>query len=124
MSTRKAMRWLCLACGVCLAGCSTLPAVTPMVRKMANEAKARAPVAPEMAQEAVKPGVSTRADLLAALGETSMVRFDSGYEVWVYRFAVADSKQQGEYVVLIAPSGLVAKARTRLPAPPIKVSSH
>lgn len=125
MSARKAMLWLCLAGSACLAGCSTLPAVTPMIRKMANEAKARASAAPEVALEAVKPGVSTRADMLAALGETSMVRFDSGYEVWVYRLGVADGKQPaGEFVVLVAPSGLVTKARTRLPAAPVKVGSN
>ena len=73
-------------------------------------------------------GRRTRADVAARLGDAIVVGFDSGYEVWVYRLAeAADAKQRarranraqtrdsaGELVILVAPSGEVVKARTRL----------
>jgi len=78
----------------------------------------------------------TKGDVIAALGETLVISFDSGFEVWVYRLASdapakaaqpqgaartgsekAGPGATGEFVVLFAPSGLVAKTRIR-PAPP------
>lgn len=59
---------------------------------------------------AIMPGQSTKADVRAALGETLAIRFDSGYEVWVYRLP---NTRTGEFVVLFAPSGHVAKTRIR-----------
>jgi hypothetical protein len=64
-------------------------------------------------KDAVAIGKSTRADVIAALGETLVISFDTGYEVWVYRLANAPT---AEFVILFAPSGLVAKTRIR-PAP-------
>ncbi len=60
-------------------------------------------------------GKSTKADVIAALGKTAAIGFDSGYEVWVYRVA-GDASGKAEFVVLFAPSGVVTKIRTR-PAP-------
>ncbi|MBF8279700.1 MAG: hypothetical protein HW385_1132 [candidate division NC10 bacterium] len=90
--------------------------------------------------DAIAIGRSTKADLIAALGKTTVIRFDSGFEVWVYRYAGvgvtgetaarADSVERiehsvwdkgtsakTEFVVLFAPSGVVTKTRIR-PAPP------
>ena len=55
-------------------------------------------------------GRSTKADVRAALGPTTTVAFASGYEVWVYRLP---NTRTGEFVVLFAPSGVVAKTRVR-----------
>ena len=63
-------------------------------------------------------GKSTKSDVLAALGKTTVVSFDSGFEVWVYQ--IKDETPvagKTEFVVLFAPSGVVAKTRIR-PAPP------
>lgn len=66
------------------------------------------------AQDAVKTiaaGSSTKADVLSQLGPANVVRFDSGFEVWVY------SPPGTEFVVLFTPSGIVKKTRMRpLPA--------
>jgi hypothetical protein len=83
---------------------------------------------------AVSIGTSTKADVVAALGETLVIRFDTGYEIWGYRLADdartttasrhaarSDSEksaagQSTEFVLLFAPSGVVTKTRIR-PAP-------
>ncbi len=56
-------------------------------------------------------GKSTKADVLALLGMTASVAFDSGYEVWAYQAGGT------EFVILFAPSGIVARTRMR-PSPP------
>ena len=123
------------ALSACIAGCVApgTPAVptatvTPLRTKV---------IAADSVRNAILIGKSTRADVLAALGETLIISFDSGFEVWVYRLA-SDTPARGaqaqgvtrigsdrgaragttaEFVVLFAPSGLVAKTRIR-PAPP------
>lgn len=65
--------------------------------------------AQQLAQNVV-PGRSTRAQVLAALGPTTSLRFDSGYEVWLYRGA-----GQTEYAILFDRDGIVSKTRTRAP---------
>jgi hypothetical protein len=124
-----------LAAGLagCIAGCASPPAVPPSA-VVARPGEAI--VAADGVKDAVAIGKSTRADVVAALGETLVIRFDTGYEVWVYRLA-KDARAQGaatgqaapaaadrakpdtsgEFVILFAPSGLVAKTRIR-PAPP------
>lgn len=62
--------------------------------------------------EQVVPGVTTRAQLLAAFGPTRRVVFDSGYEAWVYQ-SPAGGGRFAEFVVLIDPAGIVSKTRTR-----------
>jgi len=59
----------------------------------------------------VVAGMSTKADVLALLGKSASVAFDSGYEVWAYQ------AEGAEFVILFAPSGIVARTRTR-PATP------
>ncbi|MES2413543.1 MAG: hypothetical protein V4614_07050 [Pseudomonadota bacterium] len=59
------------------------------------------------ADKAIIKGVSTKADVQAALGVANVVNFESNYEVWVYRSAGA------EFVVLFPPNGIVKKTRIR-----------
>lgn len=73
-----------------------------------------AQVPAERLAAAVVAGSTTRAQLLAAFGPTKSVRFDSGYEAWVYR-TPAGGGRFGEFVVLIGPDGVVRKTRTRAP---------
>jgi hypothetical protein len=68
----------------------------------------------QSAQGMVTPGTSTKADVTAALGPATVVRFDSGYEVWAYREKPPRSPAPGaEFVILFAPSGIVQKTRIR-----------
>lgn len=96
--------------------------------------RTRASVSAHKARDAVAIGKSTKADVLAALGKTQVIGFDSGFEVWVYRYlgdapakaspaersepaaSARGASGQAEFVVLFAPSGVVAKTRIR-PAP-------
>lgn len=93
-----------------------------------------AAITAERATNAVAIGRSTQADVRAALGEATVVRFVSGYEVWVYPIADDASARPGsartgsqeerradhaEFVVLFAPTGRAAK--TRLRSAPIPV---
>lgn len=99
------MKLRLLLCAALLAGCATQPAPSGSV------------VAAERLSSSVVAGSTTKAELLAALGPTKSVRFDSGYEAWVYQ-SPAGNGQFSEFVVLIDPSGVVSKTRTRAPAAP------
>ncbi len=94
-----------LLCLSVLAGCAGTPAPPG------------AQVALERLQQGVRPGATTRAQLLAAFGPTRSVVFDSGFEAWVYQ-SPAGAGQFSEFVVLIDPAGIVAKTRTRPAALP------
>lgn len=94
-----------LVCAALLAGCATQPAPPG------------ANVAAERLSATVVAGSTTKAQLLAAFGPTKSVRFDSGYEAWVYQ-SPAGGGQFSEFVVLIDPSGVVSKMRTRAPSAP------
>jgi hypothetical protein len=59
------------------------------------------------------PG-ATRASVLAALGPTRGIAFDSGFEVWLYQVARPGGRF-AEYVVLFDSAGLVSKTRLREP---------
>ncbi|AYQ29216.1 MULTISPECIES: hypothetical protein [unclassified Polaromonas] len=71
----------------------------------------------QAAKDAVLPGKSTKADVAAALGQGTVVKFDSGYEVWVYRAKnykpAVDAPGTTEFIVLFSPSGVVSKTRIR-----------
>ena len=68
----------------------------------------------QAAREALTVGQSSKEDVLAALGPGTVVRFDSGYEVWVYRRNPLRSEAaNAEFVILFEPSGLVKKTRIR-----------
>lgn len=70
--------------------------------------------APAAAAAAVTPG-SSKAQVAAALGRANVIRFDSGWEVWVYRWPGADRSTRGatELVILFEPQGTVRKTRLR-----------
>jgi len=99
------LRATLILCAALLAGCATQNAAPP-----------GAQVPAERLQKTVIAGQTTRAQLLAAFGPTKNVRFDSGFEAWVYQSPAANG-QFAEFVVLIDPAGVVAKTRTRAPAP-------
>jgi len=99
------MRATLILCATLLAGCATQNAAPP-----------GAQVPAERLQQTVIAGQTTRAQLLAAFGPTKNVRFDSGFEAWVYQ-SPSGSGQFAEFVVLIDPAGIVAKTRTRAPNP-------
>lgn len=71
--------------------------------------------APQDAIDTVLVGKSTRSDVVAQLGPPIVIAFDSGYEVWVYRWRGADmtTRSATELVVLFDPSGVAMKARVR-----------
>ena len=59
-------------------------------------------------------GTSTQAEVLAALGPATVVKFDSGYEIWVYRGkSPSTATKPAELVILFAPSGVVKKTRIK-----------
>lgn len=98
--------------GCAMFGSGTLDESTPGVMR------AGAPP-PQVAYELVRAGSSTRQEVAAALGRATVVRFDSGWEVWVYRWRgmSASTASATELVVLFDPSGVARKARVRPGAP-------
>lgn len=88
-------------------------------------------ISADVARDTITVGKSTKADVMAALGKTTVISFDSGFEVWVYYVKddtpakpgweglfghnVAEKRARGntEFVVLFAPSGVVTKTRIR-----------
>jgi len=69
---------------------------------------------PAVAQSRVHAG-STKAEVVAALGPGNGVAFESGWEVWVYRWLGADrsARSATELVILFGPDGVVRKTRLR-----------
>jgi hypothetical protein len=94
------------ACAV-LGGCALMqpPPSKPAV----------APPSPRELLSFLTIGESTKANVLAVLGEGVVVDFPSGYEVWVYRERPPEKSPaaSAELVLLFAPSGTLTKARVR-----------
>lgn len=101
-----------IACSLALAGCAMYgggpldeqsPGVVPAQR-----------ASPELAAQRVRPGES-RAEVQAALGAANVIAFDSGWQVWVYRWLAADRTPESatELDILFDPSGTVRKLRVR-----------
>ena len=67
-------------------------------------------------EAATVPGQATRASVLAALGPTRSIAFDTGYEVWLYQVPKGGG-MFAEYVVLFDPRGTVSRTRQRAAAP-------
>ena len=84
-----------------LAGCASTPAPPPGTQVDAARALA-----------AAVPGQATRASVLAALGPTHKVVFDSGAEVWLYQLPQGGGRY-AEFVILFDRNGLVSKTRRR-----------
>lgn len=100
-----------LACCALLAGCAAgtgPPDDTPGVVRASG-------VSDQAARDSIAIGKSTRADVSAALGKATVIPFDSGFEVWVYRWKGAEgtARDTTELVLLFEPSGVVRKARIR-----------
>jgi hypothetical protein len=83
-----------------------------------------AQVAPNRLEQAVVIGRSSKAQVLAALGPTARVAFDSGYEVWMYNYPAGGmlrlasgkaDESYGEFVILFDRAGMVRKIRRREP---------
>jgi hypothetical protein len=93
--------------GCAMYGGSTVEQDAPGVQKASGPS-------PAAAQAMVHAG-STKADVVAALGRGNGVAFDSGWEVWVYRWLGADHSARGatELVILFGPDGTVRKTRLR-----------
>ncbi len=106
--------WTLVGCVCCfwLAGCAG-PA--GLFGPDAKAAPFRDPgMSMQSAKDLIVIGEATRADVMAALGPATVVKFDSGFEVWVYRAKSPESKVgSAEFVLLFAPSGIVKKARLR-----------
>ena len=103
-----------------IAFCALLAACAGVNPSEAPSLTRAAPVAPNATRDAVVVGKSTKRDVMAALGKTAAVTFDSGYEIWVYHLKEGAELRAGqaEYLVLFDPSGVVTKTRTRpSPAP-------
>lgn len=104
-SLRNEVFYALLVCAS-LAGCAT-PVTTGGIASV-REAQAK-----------LVPGVSNKADVLAALGKAITVSFDSGYEVWVYKergvggLFARSPYESPELVLLFAPDGVLKKMRTR-----------
>jgi hypothetical protein len=79
-----------------------------------SEAPPGTQVAAERLAQTVVAGRTTKAEVLAAFGPTKSIRFDSGYEAWVYQSPAGDGRFT-EFVLLIDPRGVVSKTRTRAP---------
>ena len=68
------------------------------------------------ARDLIAVGKATKADVIAALGGATVVKFDSGFEVWAYSAKSPETAATAaEFVILFAPSGIVRKTRIRPP---------
>ncbi len=115
---RKAGRWyvaaLLVPSGLLLGGCAILSGSQaepePMFRDKAMSL--------QNATGAVVAGRGTREDVQAALGRATMVRFESGFEVWAYRGIAPGGVAPGatEFIILFGPDGVVKKSRVRAPS--------
>ena len=96
-----------------LAGCG-LYGGGPLEESSPGVVRAAA-AAPAQALAAVRPGASTKAEIAAAYGRANVITFDSGYEVWVYRWLGADRTPRSatELVILFDSGGIARKARVR-----------
>lgn len=66
--------------------------------------------------QVVVVGQSTRQSVLAALGPTRNIGFDSGYQTWLYQVPLGGANY-AEFVILFGPDGVVRKTRRRDPSP-------
>ncbi|HSH88864.1 MAG TPA: hypothetical protein VK996_02705 [Ramlibacter sp.] len=99
---------------IVIAACSVIGGTGRLDDDTAGVMRASSPSV-TTAQAAVRPGASTRAQVTAALGPATVVRFDSGWEVWVYRWpgATRTTASATELVILFDSSGLARKVRVR-----------
>ncbi|TFY96697.1 hypothetical protein [Ramlibacter humi] len=71
------------------------------------------------AAQALQPGRNTKDEVQARLGTAEKVKFDSGYEVWVYRgHGTRDPREVPELALLFDREGVLRKAHERPAYPP------
>ena len=102
---------LSIACASCLwlAGCAGPGLFTGGADTSAFSNPA---VSMQNAGDAIVIGKTTKAEVLAALGAATVINFDSGFEVWVYRAkSRAPAETKAEFVILFGPDGIVKKKR-------------
>jgi hypothetical protein len=107
-ASRQAIRHMALCVALALGGCAAQPQ-----RTLVPQARL---------EQDLSVGQTSTAQALAALGAPSlMVKFDSGYQVWLYEYAAPAAQAAGrdgpavaECVVLFDRDGVVRKIR-RLP---------
>lgn len=111
---------LCLAaCTACVgsAGCAGLGLPGSSAERPGPGRMTTGPSpTPQAAMEMIVIGKSSKADVFTSLGKATVISFDSGYEVWVYRWSSVSDKATraaSELVVLFDPSGLATKVRVR-----------
>jgi hypothetical protein len=92
-----------------LAGCSMAPEKVETALRPGEVRSAQG------AKDVLAIGKSTKAEVRAALGEATVVDFESGYEVWTYRERPGEKAEAapGELVLLFDPSGILTKTRSR-----------
>lgn len=102
----------CALAGLALAGCagpglfSGFGGTKPLF--------ANSQLTAQQAGELIVPGKTTQAEVLALLGSATVINFDSGQAVWVYRSTPARAARPGaEFVILFDRTGLVQKTRSR-----------
>lgn len=124
----KFRQFLILGCGFFLTSCAVMN--TPALPESDKILPTKLISWNEM-ESVFKIGITTRAELLTALGTTKSIRFDSGYEIFVYQYKskvptsvswIERLEYLGsgkgtlgnvELVILVDPSGLVTKTRSR-----------
>ena len=68
----------------------------------------------QTASDLTVPGTTTKTQTLAALGPAIVVKFDSGFEVWIYRAKSPGAPEEpAELVILFSPEGIASKTRIR-----------
>ena len=66
------------------------------------------------ASDSIAIGKSSKAEVMTALGAATVINFDSGYEVWVYRAkSRGPAEAKAEFAILFSPNGIVKKTRLR-----------
>ena len=102
-----------LVSNIWLAGCaSSVPSLSENAAPSFRDERMSA----QAASDGIVIGKSTKAEVQTALGPANVVKFDSGFEVWVYGAREAKaSSARAEFVILFTPSGIVKKTRIKPP---------
>jgi outer membrane protein assembly factor BamE (lipoprotein component of BamABCDE complex) len=105
-----------LAAAALLAGCMTPGKLEESAPGIHRTQPQGAFAAAQAASARVHPG-DTRDQVAAALGPSNILNFESGWQVWIYRWPGADNSTRAatELVILFEPGGTVRKLRVRRP---------
>jgi len=108
---KAAIAWFVAAL---LAGCAATGKLEQDGPGIARTPPQSAFAAAQAASDKVHVG-DTRDQVAAALGPSNIIAFDSGWQVWIYRWPGADNSTRAatELVILVEPGGTVRKIRVR-----------